>query len=79
MKESTTNKALCLGLPPQFLHYMNYVTGLEFEEAPDYEYMKELILEAAEDAGYDLFDSVYDWSIKLTTNKDQEAPCEDQS
>ena len=49
---------------------MNYVTGLEFEEAPDYEYMKELILEAAEDAGYDLFDSVYDWSIKLTTNKD---------
>ena len=48
---------------------MNYVTGLTFEEAPDFGRLKQLIVDAADESRIDLFDNVFDWSIKLTKRK----------
>lgn len=48
---------------------MNYVTGLTFEEAPDFDRLKQLIVNAADESRIDLFDNVFDWSIKLTKRK----------
>ena len=47
MKERCTNKVLCEDLPPQFFEYMTYVTRLEFEQAADFDYLKQLVLSAA--------------------------------
>lgn len=45
---------------------MDYVSSLEFEKAADYDYLKSLIRGAAFENNYDLFDNVFDWSIRLT-------------
>ena len=36
------NDVLCNGLPNEFLHYLNYVKNLKFEERPDYKFLKGL-------------------------------------
>ena len=66
MKERCTNKVLCEDLPPEFFEYMTYVTRLEFEQAADFDYLKQLVLSAAKANKIDLFDNIFDWSIKLT-------------
>lgn len=45
---------------------MNYATTLEFEQSPDFGYLKHLVLEAANDNGLDIFDNIFDWSVKFT-------------
>jgi hypothetical protein len=45
-KLSTTTEKLCANLPKQILNYLNLVRRLEFDEAPNYEYL------------YGLFDSI---------------------
>lgn len=42
MKDDYTPETLCTGLPEEFVKYLNYVKRLEFEETPDYFYMKSL-------------------------------------
>ena len=47
VKSETSNASLCQGCPPQFLTYMDYVMGLQFEEAADFAMLKQLIVDAA--------------------------------
>ena len=68
-KAKRTNQSLCSECPTQFLTYMDYVSSLEFEKAADYDYLKSLIRGAAFENNYDLFDNVFDWSIRLTQPK----------
>ena len=42
---STTPEELCSGLPQQFTQYINYCRKLEFEEEPNYDYLKNLFVE----------------------------------
>jgi topoisomerase IA-like protein len=42
---------------------------MSFEETPNFNYMKGLVISAAEDANLDIFDNVFDWSILLTNQK----------
>ena len=44
LKFSTTPEILCKDLPEEFIHYIKYVRKLEFEENPDYNYLKGLFI-----------------------------------
>ena len=44
LKKSTTPEQLCKNLPEEFLEYVKYVRNLEFEQNPDYYYMKSLFI-----------------------------------
>ena len=65
LKRACTNQELCEGLPPQFLTYMNYVTGMRRTQAGDFEKMKKLVMDCARENSIDLFDNTFDWSILL--------------
>lgn len=68
-KQQYPNEKLCQGCPVQFLHYMDYVMGMGFEEAADFEMLKALITTAATEASLDIFDNIFDWSVLLTDQK----------
>jgi hypothetical protein len=62
-KVSTSIESLCKGYPEEFAVYLNYCHSLNFEEKPDYGYLRKLFK--------DLFvrkcfenDYVYDWMIQ---------------
>ena len=42
MKKHTTPEQLCEGLPPEMTEYMKYAKSLEFEQEPDYKYLRKL-------------------------------------
>ena len=46
LKSSTTPEMLCKDLPEEFIDYIKYVRKLEFEENPDYNYLKGLFISA---------------------------------
>lgn len=48
---------------------MNYAKNLKFTEEPDYDYMKSLFTELAAKEGIDLYDNMYDWSVRAVTIK----------
>ena len=48
---------------------MDYVMGMGFEEAADFDMLKGLITMAAAEAGLDIFDNIFDWSVLLTDQK----------
>ena len=60
IKMETTNEALCENLPKQFLNYMNYVRSLEFDQSPDYKYLKGLFSETLAKFNYEN-DLEFDW------------------
>ena len=39
---STSVEVLCEGFPTEFSTYLNYCRGLEFDEGPDYMYLRQL-------------------------------------
>lgn len=48
---------------------MEYCTSLRFEEAADFNYLKHMVVTAAQEADLDLFDNVYDWTLLLCKQK----------
>jgi hypothetical protein len=42
LKLTTTPEQLCKGLPEEFTKYVQYCRGLEFEQDPDYDYLRSL-------------------------------------
>ena len=60
-KRSMTSQKLCHKLPIQFKEYMDYVRNLQFDETPNYRYIKRLILRMFND--YRLTnDNIFDWT-----------------
>ena len=72
LKKACTNQELCEGLPPHFLTYMNYVTGMSRTQAGDFEKMKKLVMDCACENSIDLFDNTFDWSILLCSPEAKE-------
>lgn len=74
MKKNIKNDILCQGLHPEMCQYMNYVKKLDFEQEPDYNYLRSLfktILRKKYDTPIDklLFSWITDMSkIKNTAN-----------
>ena len=42
LKKAISIENLCKGLPEEFVNYLNYTRKLEFEEDPDYDYLRRL-------------------------------------
>ena len=48
---------------------MDYCEKLAFEEAADFDYLKFLVLQMAENAKVNIFDNIFDWTELLTTKR----------
>ena len=59
-KQSVPVDELCEGFPKEFADFVNYVRHLEFEETPDYKYMKKLFSDLLERMN-ETDDGMYDW------------------
>jgi len=63
-KQTTTLDELCKDFPNEFKIYMNYVRTLEFEEQPDYEYLRNLFNKVLSRMG-EIDDGVFDWMMVM--------------
>lgn len=66
-KRTTPVNELGSGFPPQFSQYLDMVRSLNFEETPDYEKYRQLLLNGLEEIG-EVADGTYDW-MKLNGGK----------
>ena len=60
-KRDTKPEDLCKNLPHQFQEYVEYTRGMDYEEDPNYEKLKDLFKTVMEKNGYQI-DFIYDWS-----------------
>ena len=60
-KKETTPEELCMGYPKMFEEYVSYTRNLEYEEDPNYEYLRKLFEDVLRLEGCE-FDYYYDWS-----------------
>ena len=63
IKIETTPSELCKGFPKEFEEYINYTRNLEYEQDPDYEYLKNLFHIILKDDS----EKIYDWDIENKT------------
>ena len=63
MKKSTEIEKLCKGLPKEILTFTQYINGLEFDEVPNYQKMKNYLKEAIINSK-EKIDCKYDWCIE---------------
>ena len=61
IKKEIKPEKLCKGLPEQFCRYFKYVKKLQFEEDPNYSYLKGLFLEVLNKIGFINNDSLFSW------------------
>ena len=69
-KISTTANELCKGFPKEFEEYVNYTRNLDYEDEPDYNYLKNLFLNVLKSIGYK-FDYYCDWSEDVNLIKNE--------
>ena len=65
MKKNTSPEELCSGLPPEMTEYIRYAKKLEFEQQPDYKYLKKLFSRMLKRIHNTNNQLVFSW-IKLT-------------
>ena len=74
IKKQTTPEQLCEGLPSEFEEYIKYTRNLQYEQDPDYKYLRNLFLCVLKKFNCE-FDYYYDWDqVGLTHSeiKDKE-------
>lgn len=59
---------LTQGLPEELNLYLTYVRGLDFEEKPDYTYLKKLLKDSLHKRGHEL-DYKFDWVLRKEGKK----------
>jgi len=52
-KMQTTPEVLCLGLPNEFVTFLNYTRSLRFEDRPDYNYLRRILNEVYIRSGFE--------------------------
>ena len=60
-KKNITSEELCKNLPKYIELYVGYVKNLQYEEDPDYDYLKGLFEECIRGMN-ETYDNIYDWS-----------------
>ena len=68
MKMRTTSEELCRGFPRQFMEYIEYTKNMEFEQEPDYDYLRGLFRQVMNEREYK-FDYMYDWCLPREKRK----------
>lgn len=72
MKKRTTSfEDLCRGQPPEFCLYFNYVRSLQFDERPDYAYLRRLFKSLHAKLRINPTTDPFDWSILKDVNQGQ--------
>jgi hypothetical protein len=66
-KISTSANELCKNFPKEFENFVNYTRNLDYEDEPDYEYLKKLFLKVLNNSGFEL-DFYYDWNNNFNFN-----------
>jgi len=59
-KIETSPEELCQGFPEEFINYIHYTRNLEYEQDPDYGFLKSLFLNVLKKEGF-IVDCYYDW------------------
>ncbi|KAJ3445776.1 tau-tubulin kinase [Anaeramoeba flamelloides] len=62
LKSQHTNVGLCKNLPKELTVMFNYLSSLNYEDCPDYKYLKSLLIEMYRQYGYNE-KTKYDWEI----------------
>ena len=65
MKYEISMKELCKDCPYEFFLYMNYCMGLEFEQKPDYGFLRVLMQSLANREHLELDINCFDWCFIL--------------
>ena len=61
-KRTINTEDLCEGLPGEFAAYFDYIRSLDFDEKPDYSYLRRIFRDLFVREGFD-YDHVFDWTI----------------
>jgi len=72
LKSSITFDELCRHFPCEFVTYMNYCRNLNFEERPDYAYLRQLLKGLFVRESYQ-YDFVFDWTIVPSQSRDEKS------
>jgi len=70
-KLSTTTEELCRGHPEELISFLEYARSLQFDEKPDYNYIKSLFKFMFERFEF-VYDYVYDWDCLLLKEKEED-------
>ena len=70
-KIAATPDEICKTFPEEFIIYFQYCRGLQFEEKPDYNYIRSLFKSILEKYNYD-YDFIYDWSLIKKVDQGEE-------
>ena len=68
MKSSITPEKLCNGLPEEFACFINYCRNLEFEQDPNYDYLKSLFTSVLS-RNYKKYELFFFWAINQDINR----------
>ena|SRR2546423_8023003 len=61
-KMTTPVEVLCHGLPNEFAIYLNYTRSLQFNDEPDYSYLRKIFRDLYVREGFQC-DYIFDWTI----------------
>ncbi|CAK7206330.1 hypothetical protein SEUCBS139899_009119 [Sporothrix eucalyptigena] len=65
-KLTTSTEVLCRGLPEEFNFYLKYTRSLDFEDKPDYSYLRKIFRDLFVREGFQ-YDYVFDWTAASCT------------
>lgn len=60
-KKTISTKDLCDGLPQEFALYFDHIHSLDFDDQPEYSYLRKIFRDLFIREGFD-FDFVFDWT-----------------
>ena len=69
-KKETSTQDLCKEFPHEFFEYVDYTKNLEYEENPDYDFLRQKFLDVLKGLNEEL-DYIYDWTTKSDLKKRQ--------
>ena len=74
-KRETTTEDLCKDFPREFFEYVDYTRNLEYEENPDYDFLRKKFTDVLKELNEEM-DYIYDWTtgtdLKKRVNKKKE-------
>ena len=69
-KKETSSQDLCKDFPHEFFEYVDYSRKLEYEENPDYDFLRQRFLDVLKGLKEEM-DYIYDWTTKSDLKKRQ--------
>ena len=77
-KKEISSEELCKGFPDEFKQYVHYTKNLEYEQNPDYDFLKQLFVNTIKNLNGRM-DYIYDWTTKSDLQKRKEIKNEENT